>query len=137
MIRRVLGGVAWGAGAATVLSLLVALAGLVRGGEALARQDLTLGQVVEAYYLCGLLGGALFGAVRPLARGMLGAGLVGALVGAAVYAGAGWFIVAPDELRSALPWGLLAGLLVGGGVGLLMGRARKQIEELDSEAMRR
>jgi len=137
MIRRVLGGVAWGAGGATVLSLLVALAGLIRGGEALARQDLTLGQVVEGYYFIGIIGGALFGAVRPLARGMLGAGLVGALVGVMVYAAAGWFILPPDELRSVLPWGILAGVLVGSGVGLLIGGARKQLEQLDSEVMRR
>jgi hypothetical protein len=75
---------------AAVFSLLVLALAALRGSTAYPQYGgMTTWSIIATYFAVGLPAGAMAGALRPLLRWRAGAALVGYLVAAVVYGGAG------------------------------------------------
>lgn len=73
-------GIEWGISFAAVYSGYVGLLWLIRGDVPFRAASTTVLEVVVAYCLAGLLGGALFGLLLPLGQRWLGAAFLGFVV---------------------------------------------------------
>jgi len=136
VLRRVLAGIVWGIGAATVLTGFVAVTTLLGTSGTFDRLGLSWGLVLRSYYTGGILAGALFGVARPLTRTIAGAVLFGALLGAIVYASAAWVLDDPTRLAGMWRSAFLTGAVVGACVGAAMWYAWSHAVKLRSEALR-
>lgn len=97
-------GLEWGASFAAVYSAYVTLLWLLRGEGPFERADTTLGKVILAYFLAGLVGGAVFGLLLPMGRNRWGAALLGFLVALPVTYALGMAVEPPERWFSRCPW---------------------------------
>jgi predicted RND superfamily exporter protein len=105
---------------AVLFSLFVGVLALLRGSDWNTTYQVSTIAVIRGYFLAGVLGGALFGLLRPLARNRLGAATVGTLVGPIVYGAV--MTVAEGQPQWTSGPTIVAGLLVGGAVGWIVGK---------------
>ena len=111
LLGNVASGILGGLAVAAVLSL-VTLWGPYRGSFAYGG---TPGTLIRAYFLAGLLGGAVFGVLRPLTRSRWGAWLVGLVVALLVDQTIAATVEAP--VRWTVGRIALAAAVIGGAVG--------------------
>ncbi len=127
-VRRVMLHAALGAAAGVCLSAYAAIIHLLSRGAALTSRGLSLLPLITLYVVAGVVGGASFGLLAPIARHRLGAMALGFLALVPVYAGAVILVVPRSEW---FPVGAVlataAALVVGVPVGYLAfsGSARK------------
>jgi hypothetical protein len=99
---------------------MLALA-LVRGSTRYEQYQTTTWGIIRSYFAAGLLGGAVFGLLRPVAaRGRFGAMVVGIVVGPFVYGAVAVAMTGPHAFFS-LP-AVVPGVLVGGTLGWQLGK---------------
>ena len=113
-------GILCGLGMALLFSLFIGVLALVRGSDWNPTYHVSTVAVIRSYLVAGALGGAAFGALRPLTRQRLGATLVGIIVGPIVY-GAVMTVVEGQPQWITGPT-IIAGVLVGGAVGWRWGK---------------
>lgn len=121
LVQSVVGGIKLGlmfAAAYTVIAL-----GLfaITGGASLDRSAAMLVRVIAVYAAGGIVSGAAFGLLRPLARWMIGAGVLGMLLAIPAYAGMRFAV------KGFVPWTaedtsdvLVLSTLIGGIGGMLL-----------------
>ena len=112
-------GLQYGALLALFFSLFVGLLALWRGADWNPTYKVSTWSVVLGYWIAGIFGGLLVGVLRPLATGRFGNTLVGVLIGAFGYSAVMLVVDGISEFRP-IP-AVLAGILVGGGVGFWIG----------------
>jgi len=113
-------GVLCGLGMALLFSLLIGVLELRRGSDWNPTYHVSTMAVMRGYFEAGALGGAAFGALRPLTRQRLGATLVGIIVGPIVYGAVMTVVDGQPEWLSGPT--IFAGVLVGGAVGWRWGK---------------
>ena len=113
-------GIAWGLGMAFVFSLLVGMLALLRGSDWNPRYQVSTLAVIRGYFLAGLVGGAVFGLLRPLAQSRLGAAIVGVIVGPFVYGAIATTVAGQPHWADAAA--IIPGVLVGGASGWIWGK---------------
>ena len=101
---------------ATLLSLWVAVLSLLRGSTRFDGYGLNAWQIMATYYVVGVSGGCLAGALRPLASSRWRAAIVGAVIGVLGYTAIG-VVMEPKASWSVLQSGLVLGVPIGGIVG--------------------
>jgi hypothetical protein len=112
--RDVRRGIRWGLYFAAAYSLYVVAVVVLRGPSVLARQGVTLIGLVLAYFGGGIIGGAITGALLPIARKPLGAMVVGFFAAVPVCFLMGMLVIPSVEWSTALP-------VVALGVAALLG----------------
>jgi len=120
VLRNLGFGVACGLGMALLFSLLVGALALLRGSDWNPTYEVSTLDVIRGYFLAGLLGGAVFGLLRPLTQSRLGAALVGVIVGPIVYGAVAGVVDAQPEWGAATT--IIPGVLVGGISGWIWGK---------------
>ena len=78
--RDMVWGVTFGLAMAALYSLIAIVIYVFAGQEPFAAYEISLGEALIGYWAGGLLGGAIFGVLRPLARKPFGAIVVGIVV---------------------------------------------------------
>jgi hypothetical protein len=86
-ISNVVDGVKLGLMFAAAFSVIASVVFILTGGSAFDRSVATLTRVIAAYVAGGIISGALFGILRPLARWAIGAAMLGIIVAVPAYAG--------------------------------------------------
>ena len=132
LLGNVASGVLGGLAVAAVFSLVM-LAGPYRGSFVYGG---TPGTLIRAYFLAGLVGGPVFGVLRPLARSRLGAWLVGLVVALLVDRTIAATVEAP--VRWTVGRVALAAAVIGGAIGwhLGWGRSDRQPRTTDQTSAR-
>jgi hypothetical protein len=116
--RRIILHAALGAVGGVCLTIYALAVHLLSRGAALQSRGLALAPLIVLYIGAGLLGGATFGLLAPLARHRLGAMALGFFAVLPLYAGAVILVVPRDEWSTVgLVLAVAAALLVGAPVG--------------------
>jgi len=79
LVENLTRGIKWGLYFAFCYSIIVALLALFRGNAPFENASTTLPMVLGVYWVCGLIVGALIGALWPLGKSYWGAALLGAI----------------------------------------------------------
>ena len=123
---NILGGIGWGLVMATIFSLFVAGMAVLRGSTHYEQYNTTTFTIIKTYFAAGVLGGAVFGLLVPIARaGRFGAVLVGMAVGPFVYSAIGVASDGPSAFFS-LP-AVVLGVTVGGAAGWQVNRMSRRV----------
>lgn len=112
LLGNLLFGIGFGLTFALLLSLYVAVLALVRGSLWIPEYEVSTLIVIKGYLVGGVLGGAVFGLLKPLARTTLTRTIMGMVVGIVVY-GAMATAVEEHAAWTSAP-AIIAGVLVGG-----------------------
>ncbi len=112
-------GLWFGTGFAVCYSLIGILVYMARGETAYSTNHTSLGKILLAYWLCGLVAGLLVGGLSRFADSWLGAALVGSLVGIVVLWGLGMSVSPPRSwFGETLTNAVILGTVMGGAAGL-------------------
>jgi hypothetical protein len=121
IFKNIVDGVKVGLMFAAALSLVATALFVVSNGAAIDRSFAMLTRVITAYVVGGVVSGAVFGLLRPLARWAIGAAVLGAIVVTPAYAGMRFAI------HGFIPWTvqdtsevLVLSSLIGGLSGVML-----------------
>ena len=113
-------GVACGVGIALMLSLFVGVLAFFRGSDWNPAYQVSTLAVIRGYLLGGVLGGTVFGFLRPVTHGRLGATVIGMIVGPIVYGAMATAVEGQPQWGTATS--VIPGVLVGGVSGWIWGK---------------